>query len=149
MSSSFKSAIKNMKSSNIFDWIEQQLCPKTCTSEEFIYDDMDSQSGRVLPVIYQPFDANKRSHWGDRGLCLDYFFSTRGGRLLDFGPGDGWPSLIIAPLVNEVIGVEGSLRRVDVCTENAKRLGISNTEFIYVPPGDPLSFPDNSCEEKN
>jgi SAM-dependent methyltransferase len=135
-----------MKTPSIFDWIEQQLHPSVCTSVEFIYDDMDSQSGRVLPVIYQPFDADNRSHWGDRGSCLDYLFSTRGGRLLDFGPGDGWPSLIVAPLVDEVVGVEGSHLRVDVCTENAKRLGVLNTEFVYVPPGDALPFQDDSFD---
>jgi SAM-dependent methyltransferase len=131
---------------SIFDWIEQQLCPKVCNSEELVYDHIDSQSCRKLPVIYQPFDPSKRSHWGDRGSCFDYFFSTGGGRLLDFGPGDGWPSLIVAPLVDEVVGVEGSRSRVGVCIENAKRLGVSNTEFVYVPPGDALPFPDDSFE---
>jgi ubiquinone/menaquinone biosynthesis C-methylase UbiE len=131
---------------DIFDWIDLELKPKTCTSEEFIYDDMDSQSGRSLPIIYQPFDAAKRSHWQDRGSLFDYVFSTQGGRLLDFGPGDGWPSLIVAPFVDEVIGVDGSHRRVQVCVDNARRLGISNARFIHVVPGAPLPFPDNSFD---
>jgi len=133
-------------STDLFDWIERQLCPKVCNSEELIYDDIDSQSCRKLPVIYQPFDASNRSHWGDRGSCFDYFFSTGGGKLLDFGPGDGWPSLIIASLVDEVIGVEGSVRRVEVCTENARRLDISNVEFIHVPSGEPLPLSDASFD---
>ena len=129
-----------------FDWIEQVLNPKACTSEGFIYDDTDSQSGRSLPMIYQPFDAGQRSHWQDRGSLFDFLFSTQGKKLLDFGPGDGWPSLIVAPFVEEVVGVEGSRRRVEVCSENAARLGISNARFIYVEPGMPLPFPGNSFD---
>jgi ubiquinone/menaquinone biosynthesis C-methylase UbiE len=131
---------------DVFKWIEQELKPRTCTSEEFIYDDMQSQSGHSLPIIYQPFDAGKKSHWQDRGSLFDYLFSTGGKKLLDFGPGDGWPSLIVAPYVDEVVGVEGSVRRVETCTDNAGRLGISNARFIYVEPGKPLPFEDNSFD---
>jgi len=130
----------------IFRWIEQELKPKVCTSEEFIYNDMDSQSSRCLPVIYQPFDAADRAHWRDRGSLFDYLSSIEGKKLLDFGPGDGWPSLIVAPFVDEVIGVEGSHRRVEVCAENARRLGISNASFAYVAPGARLPFQDNSFD---
>lgn len=131
---------------DIFGWIEQELRPKTCNSEEFMYDDMDSQSARSLPVIYQPFDVAKKSHWRDRGSLFDYLFSTGGKKLLDFGPGDGWPSLIVAPYVDEIVGVEGSMRRVEVCAENARRLGIFNARFTYVKPGDPLPFEDSSFD---
>jgi len=129
---------------SIFEWIEGELEPRSCNSEEFIYDDIDSQSGRCLPIIYQPFDAGNRSHWCDRGSLFDYLFSTDGKRLLDFGPGDGWPSLIVAPFVDEVVGVDGSRRRVKVCMENARRLGISNAKFIWVEPGASLPCQDNS-----
>jgi len=131
---------------DIFRWIEQELKPKVCTSEEFIYNDMDSQSSRCLPVIYQPFDTSKKAHWRDRGSLFDYLSSIKGKKLLDFGPGDGWPSLIVAPFVDEVMGVEGSLRRVEVCTENARRPGISNVSFTYVAPGARLPFQDNSFD---
>jgi SAM-dependent methyltransferase len=131
---------------DVLRWIEQELRPEACTSEKFIYDDMDSQSDRSLPMIYQPFDAGKKSHWRDRGSLFDYLFSTKGKRLLDFGPGDGWPSLIVAPFVGEIVGVEGSVRRVEVCTQNAKRLGITNAKFTLVQPGKPLLFPDNAFD---
>ena len=133
---------------HVFDWIEQKLKPKLCNSEEFFYDEMESQSDYCLPIIYQPFDVNKRSHWKDRGSLFDYLFSTEGEakRLLDFGPGDGWPSLIVAPFVSKVVGVEGSHRRIKVCSENAKRIGISNAKFIYVKPGNSLPFEDNSFD---
>jgi SAM-dependent methyltransferase len=131
---------------DVLGWIDRELHPRACTSEEFIYNDMDSQSGRCLPLIYQPFDVAQRSHWRDRGSLFDYLHSTGGGRLLDFGPGDGWPSLIVAPYVDEVVGVEGSHRRVEVCAENARRLGISNARFLYVEPGMPLPFPEGSFD---
>lgn len=74
---------------DLFDWIRQELEPVACTSDAFIYDDMASQSGRSLPIIYQPFDAGRRSHWRDRGACFDFLSSTRGegAKILDFGPG--------------------------------------------------------------
>jgi SAM-dependent methyltransferase len=133
---------------NIDEWIVQELQPRACTSAEFIYDDMDSQSGRTLPIIYEPFDATRKSHWMDRGALYDYLFSTHGEgkHLLDFGPGDGWPSLIVAPFAAEVIGVDGSARRVKVCTENAARLGIANASFVHVPPGSMLPFDDGTFD---
>jgi SAM-dependent methyltransferase len=133
---------------DVLEWIERVLHPDPTTSVGFLYDSMDSQSEYSLPVIYQPFDAGRRSHWRDRGALFDYLSSThgRGKRLLDFGPGDGWPSLIIAPSVGEVIGVDGSSRRVEVCGENATRLGISNAHFYHVVPGEPLPFPSDSFD---
>jgi len=127
---------------DVFRWIEEALHPQICNSEELIYEDTDSQSGRSLPIVYEPFDVRQRSHWRDRGALFDFLCSARGEgkRLLDFGPGDGWPSLIVAPFAAEVVGVEGSERRVSVCTENARRLGVSNTKYIFVAPGTSLPF---------
>jgi SAM-dependent methyltransferase len=128
----------------VLEWVERELAPPPCDSAQFMYDDMDSQAFHSLPVIYQPFDAGQKAHWRDRGAAADYCFSTRaeGKRVLDFGPGDGWPSLIIAPYVGEVVGVDGSRRRVQACEENAARLGIANAHFFYVPPGAALPFED-------
>ena len=132
----------------LFTWIEDRLAPNSCDSEQLIYDDMASQSGRSLPVIYQTFDAAERSHWTDRGALFDYLWSVgaHGKRILDFGPGDGWPSLIVAPFAEEVVGVDGSRTRVSVCTENARRLGISNAHFLHVSPGSPLPFEDGTFD---
>jgi SAM-dependent methyltransferase len=44
--------------------------------------------------------------------------------------------------VGEVVGVDGSRRRVQVCQENAARLGIENARFVYVSPGEALPFED-------
>jgi len=133
---------------NTLTWIEQVLKPKICNSEEFLYDEMESQSGFCLPIIYQSFDPHRPDHWLDRGSLFDYLYATQGQgrRLLDFGPGDGWPSLIVAPFAAAVVGVDGSRRRVEVCQQNATRLGIKNAEFHYVQPGNPLPFPDESFD---
>jgi SAM-dependent methyltransferase len=79
---------------------------------------------------------------------FDYLCSVQGEgkRLLDFGPGDGWPSLIVAPFVGEVVGVDGSERRTSACTENAERLGATNARFVFVPPGMSLPFEDESFD---
>lgn len=127
-------------------WIRAHVELRETNSAEALYDHMESQSGRSLPPIYVPFDGRQRGHFIDRGQILDFAISTGGGRVLDFGPGDGWPSLLLAPMVDEVVGVDGSRRRVEVCTENAQRLGITNATFVYAPPGDPLPSEDNSFD---
>ncbi len=133
---------------DIFAWITEEVAPEERNSEDLLYEHMESQSDRCLPIIYQPFDPTDGGHWRDRGAALDFVLATQaeGKRVLDLGPGDGWPSLIIAPFVGEVIGVEGAHRRVDVCRENAARLGITNASFEHVTPGDPLPFPDQSFD---
>lgn len=131
---------------DLFRWIETELNPVGCLSDQFIYDDMDSQSGRCLPIIYRPFDGRNRSHWTDRGAMLDFLCSVGGGTILDFGPGDGWPSLIMAPFINKVIGLDSSFCRVEECRNNASRLGLDNAEFIHVESESRLSFPDNSFD---
>ncbi|MCD6284937.1 MAG: class I SAM-dependent methyltransferase, partial [Anaerolineae bacterium] len=133
---------------DIFDWITEEVAPEQRNSEDLLYEHMDSQSDRCLPIIYVPFDPANGGHWRDRGAALDFVLATHaeGKRVLDLGPGDGWPSLIMAPFVGEVIGVEGAHRRVDVCRENAARLGISNATFDYVKPGDCLPYSDQSFD---
>ena len=131
-----------------FEYITSELHPDLCTSTALLYDDMDSQSGRSLPIIYEPFDPSRKAHWQDRGALFDFLLTTcgEGKRLLDFGPGDGWPSLIVAPFAAEVVGVDGSARRVSVCRENAHRMGIANATFVHVPPGMKLPFEDGSFD---
>jgi len=128
------------------DWIEANVELKETTSAAFLYEHMASQSLRGLAVIYQPFDGTKRGHFVDRGQILDYAVSAGRGRVLDFGPGDGWPSLLLAPMADEVVGVDGSARRVEVCTGNAERLGVGNAFFVHVPPGERLPFEDGSFD---
>ena len=71
---------------------------------------------------------------------------VKGKKLLDFGPGDGWPSLIIAPFVRKVFGLDSLYSRVETCTENTKRLGINNAEFKCYPAGDKIPFDNNTFD---
>ncbi len=129
-------------------WVEAELQPRDCDSTAFIYDHMESQSARGLPGLYVPFDPANRGHWRDAGSILDFLHAAQaaGGRVLDLGPGDGWPSLPVAPFAAEVVGVDGSAKRVEVCRENARRLGIANATFAHVPPGQPLPFADGTFD---
>ena len=129
---------------DVFSWIETHLHPQVCTAPVFIYDDMESQSSYQLPIIYTPFDGGNTGHWADRGAAWDFLAATKGvgSSVLDFGPGDGWPSLIIAPYVKEVTGIDASRKRVEVCQQNATRLGIPNATFVHCPAGSRLPFPD-------
>ncbi|MFZ5824611.1 MAG: class I SAM-dependent methyltransferase [Bacillota bacterium] len=131
---------------DLFQWVALTLRPRTVTSDQAIYDWMESQSGRSLPVIYQPFDAGRAGHWHDRGAILDFLEVAGEGDLLDFGPGDGWPSLPLTPFVRSVTGVDGSRRRVEVCSANASRLGITNFRSVFYQPGERLPFPDASFD---
>jgi SAM-dependent methyltransferase len=130
----------------LIGWIESHAALRQSNSAESWYDLMESQSGERLPVIFVPFDGTNRGGFATRGTILDYAAHTCGGRVLDFGPGDGWPSLLIAPMVEEVVGVDGSRKRVEVCTANASRLGLSNVSFVHYPPGQPLPFGDASFD---
>ncbi len=133
---------------DIFKWLRTEFKLTETTSEKFIYDDLESQSFECLPIIYKTFDIKNKEHWADRGALYDFLFSINGEgkKILDFGPGDGWPSLIIAPFVKSVIGVDSSFKRVEVCRKNAERLGISNVKFIEIPVSGKLPFDDNTFD---
>jgi SAM-dependent methyltransferase len=109
---------------------------------------MESQSDFSLPILYRPFDPASPGHWHDRGQIFDFLYATGGPgqTLLDFGPGDGWPALLLAPYAREVVGVDGSQKRVAVCSENARRLGIPNARFEHVQPGCRLPFEDGAFD---
>jgi len=128
------------------EWFRAHVELRESTSAEALYERMESQAAWGLPVIYLPFDGGNRGHFRDRAQIIDYAVVCGPGRVLDFGPGDGWPSLPMAPMVEEVIGVDGSPRRVEVCAANAKRMGLGNAQFVHVPPGEPLPFEDESFD---
>jgi len=130
----------------MINYVKARCVLQPSTSSSFLYEHMDSQSCRALPVVYVPFDPSKRGHWRDRGQILDFAVSAGGGRILDFGPGDGWPSLLLSPFVAEMVGVEGSKHRVETCHDNARRLGVTNVSFVFVPPGDRLPFEDGEFD---
>lgn len=127
---------------NLIDRIQSELQPRPVSSDEALYQYQDSQSGHSLVEIYLPFDSSRRGHWSDRGDILDFREAVGGGDLLDFGPGDGWPSLPVARMARTVTGVDASDRRVGVCNANAERLGLRNYRCVPYQPGEPLPFPD-------
>lgn len=69
-----------------------------------------------------------------------------GGDVLDFGPGDGWPSLPMSRFADSVTGVDASAKRVAVCGENARRMGVANARFVHVGAGSALPFDDGSFD---
>ncbi len=131
---------------NAIQWVRGELNPRQVTSDDLIYQQQESQSNHSLPIIYEPFNAKKRTHWRDRGATFDFLAAAGDGRLLDLGPGDGWPSLTLAPLVGSVTGVDASDRRTQVCLANAQRMGIFNFRATTVPAGQPLPFADESFD---
>lgn len=137
-----------MYTGEILTWIQKELSPRRSTTDSLIYDHLQSQSNRSLVGIYRPFDPNSKSDWSALGSACDFLWATRGQgkKILDFGPGDGWPSLLLAPSAGEVVGVDSSLRRVEVCRENASRLEIPNARFVSYQAGSPLPFSDQSFD---
>jgi SAM-dependent methyltransferase len=125
-------------------WILGNLTPQQSTTAELMYERMESQSGRCLPVLYEPLDNTNRSHWHDEALIGAFAHAMDDASvILDVGPGDGWPALRIADRFKKVIGIDPSPRRVRVQRENAERLGIDNVEF-HVMDAEDMSFKNGS-----
>ena len=138
----------NSQMTEAMRWILEEFAVRHCDSPEYMYDEMGSQADFSLPIVHEPFDIDRRNHWKHQGLVLDFLLTTQaeGRRVLDYGPGDGWPCLPLAASVGEVVGVDGAARRVEVCASNAKRLNIENAEFVHAVSGKELPFPDRSFD---
>jgi len=127
-------------------WIRETLKPERMTTAELAYDHMESQSGECLAVIYQPLDHTKCSHWHDTALIGAFAHAMGEARtVLDVGPGDGWPSLRVADRFERVVGIDPSPKRVEVQRENARRLGITNVEFL-VMDAEQMTFVDSEFD---
>ena len=63
---------------------------------------MPRQRGGQLPFVDLPYDARRAEHWADAARVADYVAHAAAhapagaSRVLDVGPGDGWPALPIA-----------------------------------------------------
>lgn len=116
--------------SGIFEWILRNSRPIARDAATLRFERMASQSAESLPEVYQPLDTTRPSHWRHRGMIWDYALALDGARrVLDVGPGDGWPALPLAAHVGEIIGIEPGPRRLAVCRANAERLRIGNARF--------------------
>ncbi|MCE5321854.1 class I SAM-dependent methyltransferase [bacterium] len=128
-------------------WILENLRPTKTTSARLISDRSELQSGGQLVGIYQEPTPENTYHWRDTAICEAFAVAVCGTDrvIMDVGPGDGWPSLIIAPRCAKIIGIDPSDKRVGVQRGNAQRLGISNCEFRNMDIQD-LAFPDNTFD---
>jgi len=124
-------------------WWWRHAPPERLSSARALYDLMSRQRSQ-LPLVDAPYDPRSESHWAEAARIHDYLaHAPAGGRVLDVGPGDGWPSL---PMAYErpdldVMGVDPSAARTATCRANAARLGLGNAAFVT---GDAaaLPFPD-------
>ncbi len=130
-------------------WLYEHAPPEPLESARAIYELMDSQSHRALAWVYQPPDPRTVSHWSDVARVADYaaHVPSSARRVLDIGPGDGWPSLPLAHALPEVtvVGVDPSPRRAHVTAENASRLDVPNARFL-VGDADRLPFADGAFD---
>jgi ubiquinone/menaquinone biosynthesis C-methylase UbiE len=132
--------------SGIFEWISRSCRVQQSDSATMRYERMESQANFTLPEVHQPLDHTNPYHWHHRGMIWDYVFSLEGAKkILDIGPGDGWPSLMLADHFKEVVGIDPALQRVDVCRENAKRMKKRNAKFEVMSACD-MSFRPGSFD---
>ncbi|MHC4986185.1 MAG: class I SAM-dependent methyltransferase [Planctomycetota bacterium] len=127
-------------------WLTRHLEFRAATFGEFFYGRIEQWSPGRLPGINCEFEPANKAHFVTRGKELDYALSVGNGRVMDFGPGDGWPALRIAPMVEHVVGMDASVQRVATCQHNAQQADIKNAEFILVEPGEALPFDDESFD---
>ena len=120
--------------SRVERWLLENAPPEPLDSARAIYERMPRQRGGQLPFVDVPYDPRREEHWADAARIADYVAHAPvgAGRVLDVGPGDGWPALPIAAARPdlEVVGVDPSPLRTRVCTANGGRLGLANARFV-------------------
>jgi len=116
--------------SGILEWIIGNVRPGASDSAGLRYERIEPQASAGLPEIHTPLNAHDPAHWFRRGLIWDYVLALEGAAsVLDVGPGEGWPSLLLAPHFREVVGIEPGPRRVAACRANAARLRVEKARF--------------------
>lgn len=114
--------------------------------EQGTYQDLTENMERQCPVDiagpYRDWNPTIVSDWEDR-VVFSYLLDLLPPQptVLDVGFGDGWPSLLIAPYVGEVVGIDIAAQRVRKATENQLRRGITNARFLQMS-GEEMGFAD-------
>lgn len=120
-------------------WLLANAAPEPLDSARALYERMPRQRDGQLPFVDVPYDPRREDHWADAARIADYLAhippharTHRALRVLDVGPGDGWPSLPMAAERPdaEVLGVDPSPRRARACSANAARLELANARFV-------------------
>ncbi|MFH1144969.1 MAG: class I SAM-dependent methyltransferase [Candidatus Eisenbacteria bacterium] len=116
--------------SGILESILSRVRPGPSDAAHLRFERMESQADLRIPEIHIPIDVRDPEHWARRGLIWDYVQSLDGAsKVLDVGPGDGWPALLLAPHFHEVVGIEPGPRRVESCRANARRMRLRKVRF--------------------
>lgn len=126
--------------------------PEASVSARALYERTRLWSSGNLPGVDVAYDPRQGHHWHYAALIEDFAShlpapETTGWaplhRVLDLGPGDGWPSIPLAERLDGalVLGVDPSPRRVAVCRTNAARRGVRNASFVA---GDGAALPVRS-----
>ena len=135
--------------SRVERWLLGNAPPELLDSARALYERMPRQRGGQLPFVDVPYDACREEHWADAARIADYVaYAPEGARrVLDVGPGDGWPALPVAVARPdlEVVGVDPSPLRTRVCSANGGRLGLANARFLTADAA-ALPFADGAIE---
>ena len=124
-------------------WLLANASPEELPSSEALYALMPRQRGGQLPFVDVPYDYRREEHWAEAARIADYLAHApaTARRVLDIGPGDGWPALPIAAARSdlEVVGVDPALPRAAVCRANAR--APRARERGSSPPAMPTALP--------
>lgn len=127
-------------------WLFEHLAPERVESARGLYELMPRQRDGQLPYVDVAYNAYSEAHWADAARIADYVahLPAGGTRILDIGPGDGWPSLPVAMALPAatIAGIDPSPRRVRLSIANARRLGVPNARFVI---GDGARMPFSSA----
>jgi ubiquinone/menaquinone biosynthesis C-methylase UbiE len=115
--------------------------PEASASARALYERVARWSSGNLPGVDAPYDPRQEHHWHYAALVEDFASHVPPSRVmgwapltkvLDLGPGDGWPSIPLAQRLTGalVLGVDPSPRRVAVSRANAERLSVGNASFV-------------------
>jgi SAM-dependent methyltransferase len=123
--------------------------PEPTVSARGLYERVARWSSGNLPGVDVDYDPRQEHHWAYATLVEDFasHLPEGGARVLDFGPGDGWPSIPLARRLPgaHLLGVDPSPRRVAVSRTNASRLGVTNAAFA-AGDGSALPVRDGSVD---